>query len=272
MFWLVCSRTWCVWIQVHVYHSMWMEVRAQPSGGKPFLPSRVLGNKPRSSDLCSKLSYQLSHLVPHITVFHKKDLFLVMPFYLCACNRLAFSELLRHFMHSAIVLNNKCLKNISSRTTKKIFPLGCSLWCVCLVILNQGYNLGNKGHAIIYNMSSNTSNILRTSWDLRDTQGPPVPLTKYPHCFFIIVTKFGQSRFFPLAHMFSRPRNWVRVCSSHFAFHPSVQDHQAAIVGTHTELIITDKTSSAYCKGYELGLFSRQVSSWHQRVTQDWIY
>lgn len=75
-----------------------------------------------------------------------------------------------------------------------------------------------------------------------------------------------------VSHMVSRPRNWITVCSGHFAFHPSVRDHQAAIVGTYTEAIITDKTSSACCKEHELWLFSRQVSSWHQWVTQDWIY
>lgn len=55
-----------------------------------------------------------------------------------------------------------------------------------------------------------------------------------------------------VSHLVSGPRNRVRVCSGHFAFYPSVQDHWVAIVGTHTEAIITDKTSSAYCKEYEL--------------------
>lgn len=81
-------------------------------------PPWVVGIKLGSFGLGCKLYCQLVHLVYLTTVFTRKNYLSIMPFYLCAYRRLAFSELWRHSMHSAIVLNNKSLKNLAPRTTK----------------------------------------------------------------------------------------------------------------------------------------------------------
>ena len=75
----VCMHMTCVspgtCIPQHVNGS-----QSTASGGKPLLPSRVLGSKPRSSDLCSKLSYLVA---PHNCFLQERAIFGYAILFMC---------------------------------------------------------------------------------------------------------------------------------------------------------------------------------------------